>query len=101
MATVRAGEHNIDSLRMVDAILDRLRPRVDNGSYTAQISLLADRSCHERRDVIGLGRIGEELGLSQRAFEFGIGKTVRWYLDNEAWWRPLIAAEAAERRGVA
>ncbi len=36
-----------------------------------------------------------------KTFETGIEKTVRWYLDNQDWWRPLVAAKAAERRGVA
>jgi dTDP-glucose 4,6-dehydratase len=26
---------------------------------------------------------------------------VRWYLANEAWWRPLVADKASQRRGVA
>ena len=33
--------------------------------------------------------------------ETGIEKTVRWYLDNEAWWRPIVEKGAAQRRGVA
>ena len=26
---------------------------------------------------------------AQENFESGLEKTVRWYLDNEAWWRPI------------
>ena len=26
--------------------------------------------------------------------EEGLERTVRWYLDNEAWWRPLLAGRA-------
>ncbi|MGH6798426.1 MAG: dTDP-glucose 4,6-dehydratase, partial [Roseiarcus sp.] len=34
-------------------------------------------------------------------FESGIEKTVRWYLDNEWWWRPLREkVYAGERLGV-
>ena len=27
-------------------------------------------------------------------FESGLEKTVRWYLENEAWWRPIVRAAA-------
>ncbi len=52
--------------------------------------------------MIDAARIGYELGWTPaETFETGIEKTVRWYLDNEAWWRPLVAAKASERRGIA
>ena len=44
-----------------------------------------------------------ELGWrAHETFETGIEKTVRWYLDNEWWWRPLSATKvyAGERLGV-
>lgn len=32
--------------------------------------------------------------------EEGLRRTVRWYLDNEAWWRPLLVrAGLGERLG--
>ena len=43
-----------------------------------------------------------ELGWrAHETFESGIEKTVRWYLDNEWWWRPLRdKVYAGERLGV-
>jgi dTDP-glucose 4,6-dehydratase len=32
-------------------------------------------------------------------FDRGLNETVRWYLENEAWWGPL-RAHAAERLGL-
>lgn len=33
--------------------------------------------------------------------EEGVAKTVRWYLDNEDWWRPLLTRQGVgERLGV-
>ena len=33
---------------------------------------------------------GSELGWRPReSFESGLRKTVRWYLDNRAWWEPI------------
>ncbi len=70
--------------------------------YATQITSVADRPGHDKRYAIDATRIGDELGWHpQETFESGIEKTVRWYLDNESWWRPLVAAKAAERRGIA
>ncbi|SEN62581.1 dTDP-glucose 4,6-dehydratase [Sphingomonas gellani] len=104
--TYNVGGHNekqnIEVVHTVCAILDRLRPRGDGQSYAAQITSVADRPGHDKRYAIDAGRINDELGWRpQETFETGIEKTVRWYLDNEAWWRPLVEAKAAERRGVA
>ncbi|MBW6526761.1 dTDP-glucose 4,6-dehydratase [Sphingomonas sp. RHCKR7] len=104
--TYNVGGHNekqnIEVVRTVCAILDRLRPRADGASYAAQITSVADRPGHDKRYAIDASRIGDELGWQPReTFESGIEKTVRWYLDNEDWWRPLVAAKAAERRGAA
>jgi dTDP-glucose 4,6-dehydratase len=95
-------KQNIEVVHTICAILDRLRPRADGKPYAEQIASVADRPGHDKRYAIDATRINQELGWApQETFETGIEKTVRWYLDNEAWWRPLVAAKAAERRGVA
>ena len=103
--TYNVGGHNekqnIEVVRTLCAILDRLAPRADGRPYAEQITSVADRPGHDKRYAIDATRIGDELGwIPAETFESGIEKTVRWYLDNEAWWRPLVAAKAAERRGV-
>lgn len=104
--TYNVGGHNemknIEVVRTVCAILDRLRPRPDGRPYAEQITHVADRPGHDKRYAIDAARIGRELGWAPReTFETGIEKTVRWYLDHERWWRPLVEAKAAERRGIA
>ncbi|WP_322966098.1 dTDP-glucose 4,6-dehydratase [Sphingomonas fuzhouensis] len=104
--TYNVGGHNekqnIEVVRTVCKILDRLRPRADGVSYAEQITSVADRPGHDKRYAIDAARIGNELGWHpQETFESGIEKTVTWYLDNEDWWRPLVAAKASERRGIA
>lgn len=94
-------KRNLEVVTTVCAILDRLRPRSDGRAYAEQIAFVADRPGHDRRYAIDADRIRTELGWEPaETFESGIDKTVNWYLDNEAWWRPLVAADAAERRGV-
>lgn len=104
--TYNVGGHNerqnIEVVRTLCAILDELRPRADGKPYAEQMTEVADRPGHDKRYAIDAGRIGDELGWTPaETFETGIRKTVEWYLANEAWWRPLVAAKAAERRGVA
>ena len=54
------------------------------------ITYVTDRAGHDRRYAVGTEKIQAELGYQpQETFETGIRKTIAWYLDNEAWWRPL------------
>ena len=104
--TYNIGGHNekqnIEVVHTLCAVLDRLHPRGDGRSYRDQVTHVADRPGHDKRYAIDATRIGNELGWRPReTFESGLEKTIAWYLANEAWWRPLVAARAAERRGVA
>lgn len=104
--TYNVGGHNerqnIEVVKTLCAILDDRRPRADGTSYAEQMTEVADRPGHDKRYAIDASRIGDELGWTPaETFETGIAKTVDWYLANEAWWRPLVAAKASERRGVA
>lgn len=79
---------NIDLVRMICAILDRLRPQTR--PYAEQITFVADRPGHDLRYAIAPGRIRDELGWRPSVtLAEGLEKTVQWYLDNEAWWRAL------------
>lgn len=105
--TYNVGGHNekqnIEVVKTVCAILDRLRPRDDGRSYAQQITSVADRPGHDKRYAIDASRINNELGWRpQETFESGIEKTVAWYLANENWWRPIVAEHRADqRRGLA
>ena len=94
---------NLEVVETVCTILDRLRPRADGQSYTSQIGFVADRPGHDARYAIDATRIKDELSWEpQETFETGIEKTVRWYLDNESWWRGIVAErQADQRRGLA
>lgn len=91
---------NIDLVRTICAILDEKRPKP--GSYADQITHVTDRPGHDARYAIDPTRIREELGWRPSVtVEQGLERTVQWYLDNEAWWRPLQArAGVGVRLGV-
>src|SRR5262249_60901416 len=63
----------------------------------------AARARPDRRYAIDPGKIERELGWSAtESFESGLRKTVRWYMDNRAWWEPLRAGVyGGERLGLA
>ncbi len=96
----RNERSNIDVVRRICAILDRLRPM--GLPYESLIAFVPDRPGHDRRYAIDASRLERELGWrALETFESGIEKTVRWYLDNEWWWRPLRdKVYAGERLGV-
>lgn len=49
-----------------------------------------DRPGHDQRYAIDATKLETELGWRAReTFETGIEKTVRWYLNNAHWWKPL------------
>ena len=55
------------------------------------IEFVEDRPGHDLRYSLDSTKIREELGWRPRiTFEEGIKRTVKWYLDNEWWWRPLV-----------
>lgn len=84
----RNERQNIEVVRTICDILDRLRPRAR--SYHDLITFVQDRPGHDRRYAIDATKLETELGWrAEENFESGIEKTVRWYLENEWWWRPL------------
>lgn len=85
---------NIDLVHTICAILDELHPVP--APHAGLIRFVEDRPGHDLRYAIDARRVGKELGWKPSVtLEQGLRQTVRWYLDNEAWWRAL-----ADRNGV-
>ncbi len=88
---------NIDLVRMICAILDRLKPA--ETPYADQITFVTDRPGHDLRYAIDPTRIRTELGWKPSVtLKEGLEKTVQWYLDNEAWWQALQARDGVGER---
>jgi len=97
----RAERKNIDVVNRICKTLDQLRPRADGQSYRSQITYVTDRPGHDHRYAIDPSKLERDLGWkAQESFESGIERTVAWYLDNEAWWRPLVEQQAVKRVGL-
>ena len=77
---------NLEVVHTLCAILDDLSPRPDGKAYKEQITYVTDRPGHDRRYAIDASKLERELGWKPaETFETGIRKTVKWYLDNQAW----------------
>lgn len=84
----RNERRNIDVVHAICAALDRFVPA--GAPHESLITYVADRPGHDARYAIDAKRLETELGWrASETFDTGIVKTVRWYLDNEWWWRPL------------
>jgi dTDP-glucose 4,6-dehydratase len=83
---------NLEVVTTLCDMLDALNPRADGRPYREQIAFVADRPGHDRRYAIDAGKLERELGWKPlETFETGIRKTVRWYLDNQAWVRNVTS----------
>lgn len=76
---------NIDLIKVVIKTVDRLLGN-EEGHSLHLITYVTDRLGHDARYAIDSTKLKEELGWEPSLqFEEGIEKTVKWYLENEAW----------------
>ncbi len=82
-------KNNIDVLH---AILEGMGKDVDDFDW------VKDRPGHDRRYAIDATKLRTELGWQPKHTNFaeGLVDTIKWYQENEAWWRP--AKEATEAK---
>ncbi len=99
-------QRNIDLVKMICKILDEIRPAADNGldikSYEELITFVTDRPGHDMRYAIDATKIKTELGWEpQEDFSSGFKKTIRWYLENETWWKNILSGDyKLDRQGL-
>jgi len=78
-----AGGNERRNIEVTQAILDIL------GKPHSLIRLVTDRPGHDRRYSLDAGKLAA-LGFSPETdFETALERTVRWYVDNPGWWRPI------------
>jgi dTDP-glucose 4,6-dehydratase len=63
-----------------------------NGRPTSDLkTFVEDRKGHDRRYAIDETKARTELGyVPHHNFENGLRNTLRWYIENERWWQPLL-----------
>lgn len=94
------GHNEKENTEIVKIILSTLRQilpdedrrKKDIGEHL--ITYVEDRKGHDRRYAIAPEKIKSELGwFPETSFENGIKKTIKWYLDNEAWLENVTSGE--------
>ena len=84
---------NIDLIKVIIATVDRLLGNPEGHSLRL-ISYVTDRPGHDARYAIDASKLQRELGWEPSLqFEEGIERTVRWYLQNEAWMENITSKE--------
>ena len=77
--------NNIDLVRLLIVITDRMLGRT-SGASNHLITFVSDRPGHDLRYAIDASKLRAELGWAPKLpFEEGLERTVKWYLENEAW----------------
>ena len=87
------GNNEISNLNIVESIctiLDKLKPTNSGKSYNQMISFVKDRPGHDFRYAINTTKIKKDLNWEPKeTFDSGLTKTIKWYLENENWWKKI------------
>ncbi|MCK0127187.1 dTDP-glucose 4,6-dehydratase [Erythrobacter sp. F6033] len=67
-------------------------PAAKGGKSNSLKSFVKDRAGHDRRYAIDETKARRDLSYqAQHGFDEGLRQTLRWYLEHESWWEPLLA----------
>ncbi len=81
---------NIDIVNVICNLLDEINPSTHLKSYTELITFVTDRPGHDFRYAIDSSKLKNELNwVPKETFETGIKKTIKWYLENQSWWKDI------------
>ena len=88
---------NIQLVRLICRLMDEFRP--SSAPHDRLVQFVQDRPGHDLRYAIDDTRIRTELGWRPSVtLEYGMRATVRWYLDNESWWKALLSRTGVIQR---
>ena len=80
-------KYNIDTAHIILECLGRNNTLIEH---------VKDREGHDRRYALDCSKV-QSLGWKpQITFEKGLRDTIKWYKDNEAWWKPIKSGEFME-----
>lgn len=72
---------NLEVVKMILSLMNKSE---------SEIEFIADRKGHDRRYSVDWSKINRELGWEPSVdLEEGLRRTIAWYENNQAWWRPL------------
>ncbi|MBW1973581.1 MAG: GDP-mannose 4,6-dehydratase, partial [Deltaproteobacteria bacterium] len=82
------GNNEKTNIEIVETILEII------GKPKSLIHFVKDRPGHDFRYAIDSSKLKKELGWKPTIpFEDGLKETVKWYIDNQAWWKRIKSGE--------
>ena len=79
------GDNEISNIGLAQLILDAM------GKTQNELEFVSDRPGHDFRYSVDSGKSSQELNFKARIeFSEGILDVIKWYQDNEEWWKPLV-----------
>lgn len=82
-----SARQEMSNTEIIGRVLDELHLSPD-----AWVEFVADRPNHDRKYLINPEKVERDLGFRPSVtIEDGIAQTVRWYVDNRAWWEDILA----------
>jgi dTDP-glucose 4,6-dehydratase len=79
---------NLQVVTLICRFLDEFFP--EQRPHERLVAFVPDRPGHDHRYAFDPEKLETELGWrTQHDFESGLASTVRWYITNEWWWKPL------------
>jgi len=88
------GNCEVENIELAKSILKIM------GKSERHIKFVKDRPGHDYRYALDNSKIKRELKWRPTVkIEEGIEMTIKWYKDNELWWKPLKKRLSAESRG--
>jgi dTDP-glucose 4,6-dehydratase len=79
--------HNIDMARKILGLL---------GKPERLLEYVPDRAGHDRRYALDTSKLQALGWRSRHSFDQALELTVRWFVENQAWWRPIKSGEYLE-----
>ena len=71
------------------------------GKSESLLKRVSDRPGHDRRYAVDASKIRKDLGWSPAvSFDEGLEAAVRWYRNNETWWKQILSGDYLVRRKV-
>jgi len=78
------GGTSLTNMELTYKVLDSMR------KDEASIEYVSDRLGHDFRYSVDHTKISQELGYEPSVdFDLGLESTIKWFKENESWWRPL------------
>jgi len=93
---------NLEVVTAICRLMDEFSEAVPEGGHESLIEYVTDRPGHDARYAIDATKLENELGWrAEEDFDSGIRATVKWYLENEDWWKPILDGKySGERLGL-